>query len=235
MRPIPETVEVVTEIGRYDDDFDLMAHLQGIADEVQVVVPDCVGLSIAWTDRDVVFTLVSSDEEIAVLDALQYLGGGPCVEAVERGEGVHWSGADPLNEDVWREFTQATAAHGVKSTLTLPLTTSGQIVGTANLYAASDNAFEGHAQVLADILGGSAADIVRNADLSFTTLAAAEAAPEALRSADVFDQAVGLLIGGLGVDPDAAKQRLVNAAAKTRLSPLHLAQALVAIFGGASK
>ena len=89
MQPIPETIELAHELSReLDRDFDVLRHLQGVADKVQAVVPDCVGLSIAWLDRDVAFTLVASDEEIALLDAVQYLAGGPCVEAGDAGGGT---------------------------------------------------------------------------------------------------------------------------------------------------
>ena len=41
-------------------------------------------------------------------------------------------------------FAQATAHRGVRGTLTLPLVCDGEVVGTANLYAASAHAFEDH-------------------------------------------------------------------------------------------
>lgn len=89
MRPITETIELADELTRsLDTGFDVLDHLQGLADRIQSTVPDCMGMSIAWTEQGVAFTLVSSDEEIAVLDGIQYLSGGPSVEAVERGTGL---------------------------------------------------------------------------------------------------------------------------------------------------
>lgn len=230
MQPISETVELAQELGRYNPEFDVLAHLQDTADRVQEVVPECVGLSIAWMDHGVAFTLVASDSEIAVLDAMQYLGGGPCTETVERGTGRHWGPEDPMNEDGWQLFAQATAARAVRSSLTLPLTHGGRIVGTANLYAASDNAFAGHLEALADIVGGSADGVVRNADLTFATRRVAEQSLESLRADDVINTAMGLLAEKLHVDLAAAEQRLADCATRAGITPGQFARALLAIY-----
>lgn len=231
MEPIPETVELADDLTHEaSPDFDVLDHLQGIADKVQVLVPDCVGLSIAWLDRGVAFTLVASDEEIALLDAVQYLDGGPCLEAVEQGRGIQWNEHDPLDESAWQTFTQATAARAIRSTLTMPLMSGGHVVGTANLYAASAHAFEDQHEELAGILGGSAAHIVANADLSFTTRLAAENSPAALREQDLVDRAVGVLVGALGLDPATADESFAHAAARAGLTPAQLAQGLLALF-----
>ena len=231
MLPIPETVQLSEELTRFSPSFDVASHLQTTADQVQVVVPDCVGLSIAWLDQGVAFTLVASDEEIAVLDAVQYLASGPCAEAVERGVGQRWSGEEPLDERGWQFFAQATAARAVRSTLTLPLTHGDRIVGTSNLYAASDHAFEGHHETLAQILGASAADVVRNADLSFATRRVAEQSLQALRSDDVTNMAIGMLAEKLKLDLDSAAQRLADAAVRAGITSEQFAQALVAMCG----
>lgn len=227
MRPIPQTVQLASELGRGDASFDLLSHLQDVADRIQDVVADCIGLSITWVDEGVTFTLVASDTEIAVLDAVQYLSGGPCVEGVDRGTGLHWSNTDPLDERRWQRFAQATAARAVRSTLTFPLVAQGLVVGSANLYAAADRSFEGHAERLASIVGASADDVVRNADLSFATRAIAESAPDALCASDVHQQAVGVLAGWLGVDEIEAAERLDDAASRAGMASHALAAALV--------
>ncbi len=239
MQPIPETIELAQELGRYNPNFDVLQHLQTTADRVQDVVPECVGLSIAWLDQGVAFTLVASDSEIAVLDAVQYLDGGPCTETVERGTGRHWGQGgqggrerrdDPLSEEGWQLFAQATAARAVKSSLTLPLSHGGRIVGTANLYAASDNAFGGHVETLADIVGGSAREVVRNADLTFATRRVAEQSLESLRANDVVKNAVGILAAKLQIDVARAEQRLADSAARAGITVEQFARALVSMY-----
>jgi hypothetical protein len=60
----------------------LEADLRNMAREARRIVPACVGMSLADLKGGLTFTLVATDSEIAALDAIQYLDGGPCVEAV---------------------------------------------------------------------------------------------------------------------------------------------------------
>jgi hypothetical protein len=77
-------------------------------------------------------------------------------------------------------YTQASAAHGVASSLSLPLLRVGGVVGSVNLYASTPDAFEGHHGDLADAWGSSPAAVVANADLSFATRLEAVEAPQRL-------------------------------------------------------
>ena len=154
MKPIPQTIEAAREMSRYvGDEREVLAELQAISDQVTDVVPQCLGLSLAWNDHGITFTLVASDDEIAVMDGVQYLDGGPCVAAVDAGHGIETSHDELVSEDPWRMFARATAARGVRSTLTMPITERGSVVGSVNLYGGSEDAFEGHHDELAQILG----------------------------------------------------------------------------------
>ena len=227
MRPIPQTVEVLEHLARSTGEPDLLAQVQRMADHVQAVVPDCLGLSLAWLQEGLTFTLVSSDVEIGLFDALQYLDGGPCVDAVDAGTALVTDAEDLLLEDRWRLFSQVTAARGVRCTVTFPLTRAGRTVGSANLYGASDRAFEGHHQLLADILGADAPGAVRNADLSFSSRLRAEQAPQVLRAQEDVDRAAGYLASLDATDVDSALERLCQAAARAGLPVEQLARALL--------
>lgn len=230
MQPIPESAEMASVLTQYNPDFDVLQHLQDTADRVQAVVPDCVGLSIAWIDQGVAFTLVASTEEIAVLDGVQYLDGGPCVDAVDPAGPVELSASELMDEDRWRMFAQATAHQGIASTLTLPLVHDGEVVGSINLYASTDRAFEGHHEQLSAIVGGDAQAVVANADLTFSTRRAAEEAPSRLQHQETVDTAVGLLVGVFNVDADEAASRLSEAAAKAGIGVVDFARALVGLY-----
>ena len=104
---------------------------------VREIVPDCVGLSLAYREHDVTFTLVATDEITAALDALQYLDDGPCVTAVDEAHTVEFSEDDVLDEARWHLFAGGTAAAAVASTLTLPIVVEANVVGSVNLYASS--------------------------------------------------------------------------------------------------
>ena len=106
MEPIPETFEALEEFGAYLYDDDLLTELGRMGARVQEIVPDCVGLSLAYREHDVTFTLVASDETTAALDALQYLDDGPCVTAVDEARTIEFSEDDVLDEGRWHLFAR---------------------------------------------------------------------------------------------------------------------------------
>lgn len=223
MEPLPETVEAVNELGPADD-IDLLAQLTRLANRGKDVVPDLVGVSIGRLQEGLTFTLVATEAEIAVLDAVQYAAGGPCVEGAHEQKTVE---LDVLDEEQWRLFAEATSARAVRSTLTLPVVGDERVVGTVNLYAASRRAFEGHHDELAAIFGAWAAGAVSNADLSFGSRSEARAAPARARDQLAIDVAVGILAVRLGVAVDAAEERLQDAATRAGVTPAELAREIV--------
>jgi GAF domain-containing protein len=229
MEPIPETVEAVNNLDPSPDDLDLLAHLKSLADRAEEIVPDLVGVSVARLDRGLVFTLAATDAEITLLDAIQYVAGGPCVEGASNGEPNEFQRDNALDEEQWRLFAEATAAHTIRSTLTLPVLTDGRTVGSVNLYAASSRAFVGHHEDLAQIFGAWAEGAVANADLSFQTRREAEAAPRKVLDQNQIDVATGIVAAQLNVDVDVALTRMKVAAMSAGTSLLELALEIVRI------
>src|SRR3954454_14409834 len=224
MEPIPETVEAINELDPSVDEVDVLAHLAGLASRAQELVPDLVGVSIARLAQGLTFTLVATADMIAVLDAIQYVAGGPCVAGAHTNQVTE---IDVLDEKRWRLFAEATAERGVRSTLTLPVVSDGRVEGTVNLYAASARAFVGHHQELAKVFGAWAAGAVTNADLTFRTRTEAKAAPQRLREQHVIDVATGIVAAQLGVDVETALARLRDGAARARVSLIRLARRIV--------
>ena len=224
MQPVPETVEAMTVL---DDDGRLLAQLTALADRAEEIVPDLVGVSIARQHEGLAFTLVASASTVAVLDAVQYVATGPCVDAARSLEVREFTDGDAVDEQTWHLFSLATAAHGVRSTLTLPVLAAGEIVGTINMYAATRNAFVGHHEQLADLFGAWAEGAVANADLSFSTRQDAAATPGRIRDHLVVDAAVGFLAEHLGVDEEGAEARLNQAALRAGLSRVDVARDIV--------
>jgi GAF domain-containing protein len=227
MEPVPETVEAINELDPSVDDVDLLAHLVALANRGQEVVPDLVGVSIARLDQGLTFTLVASAGMIAVLDAVQYVAGGPCVDGAHTNQVTEFDREDVLDEKRWRLFAEATAERGVRSTLTLPVLGRERVEGTVNLYAASARAFVGHHEELAEVFGAWAAGAVTNADLGFRTLTEAKAAPQRVREGHVIDVAIGIVAVQLGVDAETALARLRDGAARARVSLSQIARRIV--------
>ncbi len=228
MEPIPESSEAVDEYGPFEPD--LLENLRDRASQVRDLVPDCVGLSLASREHGVSFTVVATDEEIAALDGAQYLGSGPCVASVEAAQVLEYTDESPLEESSWQMFAMATAAAGIRSTLTLPLVaeTEGEVLGSVNLYAAAPHSFDGHHEAIAHIFGAWAPGAVANADLGFSTRRTAEQAPELLYAEIRVEVAVGLLVEAEGISVTAAREQLRQAARRAGVDELTLAQRVIA-------
>lgn len=209
--PVPESVRADDWFGPFVlDGYDVLDRLRVLGGEVVDLVPDCVGMSLTLVDLGVTFTAASSDVRTAVLDGVQYVDGGPCVRAVETGRRLAWRSSD--DEQSWRAFAEATAVAGIASTLSLPVVEGERTLGCFNLYARTPDAFEGHHEELAGLLGAWAEGATTNADLGFTTLAAARRAPEVLRDSTRLAAAVGIVAHVTGSSAEAAEERLTQAA-----------------------
>ena len=228
MEPIPETTEAVEEYGPFVRDGDLLDQLRTQADQVQAVVPDCIGLSLATHQEGVTFTLGVPDDELAALDAAERGPQGPVEERVGRIE-------DPLDEEDWQRCVEATSTRGVASTLTLPILTDGEVVGSVSLYARTRTAFQGHHDEIARIFDAWAPGAVTNADLSFSTRRVAEEAPRRLRDDVRLQVASGLLASSLGLTLDVARGRLVRAAVRSGVAPAQLAEVVIDLRRGAER
>jgi hypothetical protein len=227
MEPIPETVRAIEELGPFASGGDLLEELSDMGRRVATLVPDCVGLSLVSADHGVTFTLLASDQQLALLDALQQQssrsGATPPVEPA--------TGDDLLDEEAWRLLALSSAARCVLSTLTLPLREGARYSGAVSLYGASRQAFAGHHRHLAEILGAWAPGAVTNADLSFSTLREAEQAPRWLQRASTIDQAAQLVAAVHAVGVDAARARIHEAAARAGITEEQLAEAVIRLQG----
>ena len=226
MEPIPETLEALDELDTNLVDEPLADQPRRAANLAHTIAPDLVGVSIASHAHGVTFTLMASGEEIAALDAVQYLSSGPCVEALD-GNGMATTSEDLFSEPRWQALAQAAAASGVRSTLTFPMMNNDRVIGTVNLYGGSDTTFDGKHRLLAVVFNGWAPGAVTNADLSFATRRAAEQAPEVLKANAEIDAATGILAAAAGIDVDTAREQLEDAAARAGVSTERLARLVI--------
>ncbi len=231
LEPLPETGRALASLaglvgGPFGDE------LVGRAEQVEQVVPHLVGLSVAAVREGLTFTLAATQEHIALLDAVQYIFGGPCVDAALEGSTVHGGDNDEglLNEQRWAQFARASAARGVMSTLSLPVQDEGRVVGSVNLYAATPNAFRGKERRVASIMGAWAPGAVHNADLSFSTREAARLTPQKLEDLSVLDQAAGVVMAAQDVDEASAREIIAAAARQAGRDQLSVAREVLRPF-----
>jgi GAF domain-containing protein len=230
VEPVPETRVVLNQLVRHGET-EIVAALAEMARLTAAIVPEIVGLSLGHVQHGLVFTLAASDVDTAVIDAAQYLGGGPCVEASTGAHTETWTlPEDPeelLDERRWAMYARASAAAGIASSLSLPLLSDGRAVGGVNLYASTPDAFDGHHEELAHALGTSASDAVTNADLSFRTRTEAAEAPERLAGNDDIQLAAGIIAQSHGLSLETARERLAEAAAQAGIAQVEAARAVI--------
>ncbi|WP_416957446.1 ANTAR domain-containing protein [Nocardioides sp. T5] len=235
MEPIAETLEALGELDTYIDggpDDDLAQRLTATADHARDIAPGLVGVSIASRELDLTFTLVATDQEVATLDAVQYLASGPCVDAIEMGHGIASSAGGLLSESRWQDFARASAAAGVHSTLTFPVVVDGDVIATVNLYGdAADTFVDRHAR-LAAAFGAWAPGAVTNADLTFSTRGLAEQAPAQLQERAWLDSATGVVAAQRGITVTEARAHLEDAARRAGVPVVRLARVVLGLHDG---
>ncbi len=139
------------------------------------------------------FTPATSHNLAAQVDEIQYeTDEGPCLDALRTGTVVQ---VDDLTlEERWDSYRSHALAHGVVSSLSLPLSVEGEMLGALNLYSATPAAFAGQPGIHA------AAFAERSAAALTVTLRQAHHArvqhqlADAMVSSSVIDQAIGILM-----------------------------------------
>ena len=228
MEPIPETRVVFNELARFGDT-ETADLILGMGQRAREVVPQCVGLSLALVAEGMVFTLVATDEEIAAIDALQYLDGGPCVVSAHDNRRITFDQSAVTDEGAWQLYSRATAAAGIASSLTLPIEVEGRVIGSVNLYASTVEAFDGRHEALSEALETCATGAITNADLSFDTRREAAKGPLRLADQGDVDIALGIIAGSQAVDIATAHQRLIASASQAGITEGQAARAIRAL------
>jgi GAF domain-containing protein len=212
-----------------EEEDDVLSYLRAITHFALLEVPDCVGVSITLVVADVPYTVNATDPSMAVrsLDGIQYLADGPCVTTAEQGSPTDVP--DILNEQRWQAYAEASAAAGIRSSLSLPLLYEGETIGALNLYGSRPGAFDDRAHMLAEIVSGHAALAIMNADLSMRTAEDAAAIESASRSASdrLLDEAIGLLVQLKDLPPEEARRQLRDAAGRAGIEPERFAESIV--------
>ena len=114
--------------------------LRDLARLVTQGVPGCDGASISLLGDGGPSTLAASHARIRTLDQAQYdRGCGPCVTAMR--DDTEVTVKDYSSETRWPEVDDDLRTAGVGSSLSLPLSRDGQVVGGLNLYADAPRSF----------------------------------------------------------------------------------------------
>jgi hypothetical protein len=194
------------------------------------VVSSLAGISLARIEDGRPFTWTATDDVASALDGCQYLAGGPCVDAAGEHRVVEYDGPRCSRADDWVTFVRVSAQARVGATLSLPVVAAadgGPLVGTVNLYARSETAFDGRQDDLARWCStwAPARALARTAP-TFGSRLRRGLTPERQRDQNAIDWAVALLADLTGTDVADAAHRLRMAAIRAGTTESSLARVL---------
>ncbi len=227
MEPVEGTERAFSDFERVGEGDDIRQNVTEMGELVRGIVPECVGMSLTLLAQGLTFTLVATDDEVAALDAAQYLRRGPCVDAVSENRVIHATEPDFVDDDDWQFFARAAQTAEIASTLSLPVSSGGEVIGGVNLYASTATAFDDRIELLAASLGSPAESVLLNRDLNFETRLLAAAAPQSLADLDQVSRAAGMMSMAQSIGTDEADQRLLQVAARAGISRGQAARAIM--------
>jgi GAF domain-containing protein len=126
------------------------------------------------------------------------------------------------------EFAEAAQAHGVQSTLSLPLVAGDERLGALNLYARIPGGFTSDDEALGVDLAAAAAIVLANASAFWAASQLSEQLGQAMQSRAVIEQAKGILMArSPKITADEAFDVLRKASQRENLKVRDIAQRIV--------
>jgi len=167
--------------------------LDRVADLCRQAIPAAaiVGLTmmIEGRPRTAVFTDPTSPE----IDQAQYdTGEGPCLDAYRNN--VVNRIPDVLADGPWPAFRAAAADHGIRSTLSMPLTVHRGMLGALNLYSLIPAGFTSDDEETASQFAAHAAVVLANANAYWDARQLGERLDQAMQARAIIEQAKGILM-----------------------------------------
>jgi len=171
-------------------------------------------------------TGVSTQPAAREIDEAQYVSGrGPCLDAFRyrRVGRIDATG----EETPWPEFCRTAAAHGIGSTLSLPVVAHDETVGVLNLYARGSAAFDLESADELETVVALAAIVLTSALMCWGTGHLAESLCEAMRTRRTINHAIGILMARSQHSPHEALQLLVRASQRENRELRYVAEEIV--------
>ena len=171
-------------------------------------------------------TAVFTHPDAPEIDRAQYRSGeGPCMYAF-RNQKVYRI-ASTSQDERWPEFARVALAHGIHSTLSLPLLARGQGLGALNLYAPHEGAFADAHEKLAVVFADQASIALANAQVYWDARELNDNLTEAIKTRETIGQAVGILMAAGGRSPEAAFQIVASASQRENRKVRDIASEIV--------
>lgn len=173
-------------------------------------------------------TAVFTDDKAPQIDLGQYeSGNGPCLEAWRTRRVVRIEEMTAAT-DRYPEFSAMALAHGIHSTLSLPLVAGDNGVGALNLYAHTEHGFTADDEVIGLELASTAAVVLANAGAYWGVSELAQQLQQAMESRAEIEQAKGMLMArSAGLSADEAFDLLRRASQRENVKLREIARRIV--------
>ncbi|MGA3150786.1 MAG: GAF and ANTAR domain-containing protein [Streptosporangiaceae bacterium] len=172
-------------------------------------------------------TVASSDMFASQVDELQYAQDqGPCLTSLRTGQPVRID--DLASDDRWRDYAVRALAHGVRSTLSMPLFAQLDPVGALNLYSRLPGFFGKSETRMAERFARDASVAVGIAARLSAQIVLTEQLRASLAARSVIDQALGVIMAEQRCNADEAFDVLRTASQNRNVRLRQVAEDIVA-------
>jgi GAF domain-containing protein len=202
---------------------EVLTEITGIA---RRAMPSIEAASITLIRGDEPFTVAYDGQMAMDADELQYERGyGPCVDAGRAGQMFLID--DMRNEQRWPDYAQHAAAHGVLSSLSVPLPFQGATIGALDTYAGRPKVFDDEDLLLAEEIAAWVAIAIGNAEAAARTSEDLAQLRMVMMSRACIEQAKGILMERHKITEDEAFTMLTHASQRTNTKLRDIAAELV--------
>jgi GAF domain-containing protein len=189
-------------------------------------MPSVEAASVTLIRGDKPFTAAYDGQMALDADEMQYERGyGPCVDAGRAGQ--MFLVDDMRTEQRWPDYAQNVAAHGVLSSLSVPLPFQGVTIGALNIYASQPKVFDDSDIELAQEVAAWIAVAVGNAEAAARTTDDLTQFRTAMSARALIEQAKGILMERHKIKEDEAFTILTHASQRTNTKLRDVAAELV--------
>jgi GAF domain-containing protein len=224
MDNLPELHEALARVVLADRELsDVLTEIIGIA---RRAMPSVEAVSITLIRGEKPFTAAYDGQMALDADELQYERGyGPCMDAGRAGQ--MFLVDDMRTEQRWPDYAQHAAAHGVLSSLSVPLPFQGATIGALNTYARRAGVIDDHDIELAEEVAAWVAIAIGNAEAAARTSENLAHLRSAMMSRACIEQAKGILMERHKIKEDEAFTLLTHASQHTSTKLRDVAEELV--------
>jgi GAF domain-containing protein len=202
---------------------DVLTEITGIA---RRAMPSIEAASVTLIRAEKPFTAAYDGQMALDADELQYERGyGPCVDAGRAGQMLLID--DMRNDQRWPDYAQHAAAHGVLSSLSVPLPFQGATIGALNTYAGRPQFLDDNDVEIAEEVAAWVGVAVGNAEAAARTMEDPNHLRTAMMSRAVIEQAKGILMERHKIKEDEAYTILTHASQRTNTKLRDVASELV--------